>query len=495
MNTAAHGYVLFCGTLVQQSAMVVGGEPMSGAADHTFARDGQGRLTLNGKGLAGALLATARKVVATIPHWISGEIPQDQRDQSKRKFASSAWRTFTSHPCAASVVTPEMRIHVAIRADTGAKAEHKLFDQEVIARGVRWPFLLEVAAKHCSKKAEYQTAVRIAQSALQEWQAGRLWLGLGVAGGLGWLKLEDLHAYELDESHATLWPNSSLDGDLQTRIEFIERTFAAQKKDLAIEIPAANAWCYQSYELALSVGPADDGYGHEGLHVGGFASPAAPYDILRDHLLQPEGMDDDAFQDTFTPDHIFVTSKSLDGTTDEPFIPGSSLRGPLRHALARLLRSQGQRIFDPSSDESFGSGNAADPFDVVADLFGEVRKVSATQATKARTNTRSSRILISDAVCTDANWRAAWLQHHAEDEFSQSTFGGAKYDRVVLLRGAFKARIVIEAKDDNELQKFVALIDKIRPQLQAGLVPIGGNTRGGLGWLQWTLKEPSGDAI
>ena len=57
-------YVLILGELVQDTAMNVGGNAGSGRlVDMPFCRDGRGRLTLRGDGLAGALVATARRLV------------------------------------------------------------------------------------------------------------------------------------------------------------------------------------------------------------------------------------------------------------------------------------------------------------------------------------------------------------------------------------------------------------------------------------------------
>src|SRR5207248_25773 len=62
---------LFTGTLVQESALSVGGnEPDLALVDSPLARDGAGRFVLRGEGLAGALIATARKL-ARIPHDVS----------------------------------------------------------------------------------------------------------------------------------------------------------------------------------------------------------------------------------------------------------------------------------------------------------------------------------------------------------------------------------------------------------------------------------------
>ena len=56
------------------------------------------------------------------------------------------------------------------------------------------------------------------------------------------------------------------------------------------------------------------------------------------------------------------------GEKAEPFIPGSSLRGPLRHALSRRYRAHGETIRDPNGDRSRGKQR-----DEVEALFGSLK--------------------------------------------------------------------------------------------------------------------------
>ena len=86
---------IFTGNLVQQSALSVGGNEPSGVVDSPCCSDGLGRPTLRGTTLAGALIATARKIVEKLPGGITVD---DHQHTSTSEFALSAWRFFNAHP-------------------------------------------------------------------------------------------------------------------------------------------------------------------------------------------------------------------------------------------------------------------------------------------------------------------------------------------------------------------------------------------------------------
>lgn len=86
---------LFTGRLVQESFLSLGGtdDPLT-TVDSPFCRDGRGRPTLRGSGLAGALVATLRRALndpdgkkGKIPAYVSGS------DQGRQP---SVWRFSTA---------------------------------------------------------------------------------------------------------------------------------------------------------------------------------------------------------------------------------------------------------------------------------------------------------------------------------------------------------------------------------------------------------------
>jgi hypothetical protein len=166
---------LFIGTLIQTTALSVGGRDLPGSiTDAPLCRDGRNRFTLRGQTLAGALIATARRL-GPVPEYISGEIA----GFSNPPPPPSRWRSFASHPTGEA--QSEIRQHVRIDPRTGAAEDNGLFNLETLPAGIEWPFLLEVD----SQGDEGANAEAIAWHALQEWQAGRCYLGREVARGLG----------------------------------------------------------------------------------------------------------------------------------------------------------------------------------------------------------------------------------------------------------------------------------------------------------------------
>jgi len=419
---------LFLGTLTQESFLSVGGiDDPDTTVDSPFCRNGQDRPTLRGSGLAGALIATLRRLKGSVPQSISG---------SKDGRQPSVWRFFTSHPAAPTEAA--YRQHVAIDQRTGAAATGALFNVETLPPDTRWPFLLEVDT------FQNPQAAVLAREALAHWAAGRCLIGREVARGLGWMRLDDLREYELTTADIEAWPCAKLAADYPS---YIKKKFSGNDVDATKE--ALPGWT----EITGSViaGERDDGYGIDSLSIGGHASEelAADWD---DRFLAPDGMMTKAAEDAFDPDFAFVTLKR--GDKRVPYIPGSSLRGPLRYTLARLLKARG------------ADGG------IVEILFG--------------TSKLSAKLLIRDALPEDTPpLRLAWLQNHAEDEFAGGAYGSAKFDRVAVMQGRFAWKMVLEDATQEDKQVLAELFELAR----SGQIGIGGGKWRGHGWLRWEIHR------
>lgn len=430
---------LFVGTLVQESFLSLGGtdDPFT-TVDSPFCRDGLGRPTLRGTGLAGALIATLRR--------LNNEDVSEKISGSAQGKHASVWRFFNSHPN--NEVTFADRQHVAIDHETGAAAEGPLFNAETLPPGTKWPFLLEVDTTddHDNNFAD------LARATLAQWVAGRCLLGREVARGMGWMRLDDLKEYTLTTAHIDDWPNAKVSQDYPAYLA----QFAKDQQLKPEPVPAATetlpGWC--EYTLTLSAGERSDGYGIDSLSIGGHASEelAAAWD---EAFLAPDGMTEAAAKAAFDPDFAVVTLDQ-DGKRI-PYIPGSSLRGPLRHTLARLLKA----------------GNKPD--DSMISLFG--------------TTKQSAKLLIRDAFLVedqDKSLQIAWFQHHAEDEFAGGAYASSKFDRMAVLQGSFSCNVVIEDATSEEKIAFNELLELARQ----GQLGIGGGQWRGHGWLSWVISAP-----
>jgi CRISPR/Cas system CSM-associated protein Csm3 (group 7 of RAMP superfamily) len=461
MTNATAYRTLFLGELVQLSGLSTGGSSAARApVDSPFARDGKGRPTLRGTGLAGALFATARKIMV----WPDAQLKQWREMPSR-------WRFFNSHP-AASVTG--FRQGVGLRQDTGTTAKGVLYDAEVIAPGTRWPFLLEVD----TTDERGLEAEAIAAAALLEWQDGYCWLGSDVARGLGWMELANLQAVRLPLSSNERWPNSHDDPFVSARalaskggVTNLNDIASAAEPAHATAHPGARQWRYLSVRGTLQAGPRADGYGVDILSVGGHDSGLNA--LNTDTLLAPS-QQQQSFRAAFDPDFALATITDAAGST-VPYIPGSGLRGPLRHALSRLLRADDKTIADPNLRDARGTPESTETDDVGV-LFGSLA--------------RSARLLISDALPQAGTQPVtAWLQHHAEDEFSAGVYGSSKFDRVAVIEGTFEWRMVIETDDAKLYSDLVALLDRLLALAQAGHLPIGSSKWRGAGWVRWSVEQ------
>ena len=436
---------LFMGTLVQESFLSVGGvDDPDTTVDSPFCRDGRNRPTLRGTGLAGALIATLRRHLGQpVPKTISGS--EDGRQPS-------VWRLFSSHPLESA--KPAYRQHVAIDARTGAAATGALFNVETLPPGTRWPFLLEVDTARDAPAANH------AREALRHWAAGRCLLGREVARGLGWMHLDDLYEYPLTDEQSDAWPCAKAAGDYPG---YIKKSFSSLAKPVPATRDALNGWL--EITGSVSAGAHHEGYGIDSLSIGGHASEelAAAWD---DRFLATDGMSNP--KAAFDPDFAIVTFEQKGGNQSVrrlPYIPGSSLRGPLRHALARLLRARGE----------------ADPPARVESLFGSDRRNAKLL--------RSAKLLICDALPDDSPdappLQLAWMQHHAEDEFAGGAYESAKFDRVAVMQGRFLWKMIVEDTDEAEQ----AALRELFALTQAGQIGIGGGQWRGHGWLHWQIND------
>jgi CRISPR/Cas system CSM-associated protein Csm3 (group 7 of RAMP superfamily) len=450
---------LFLGRLVQDSALSIGGvEEGLSSVDSPFCRDGQAQFTIRGSGLAGALLATLRRLCLDLPKEITG-IHKRRRDGTEAEpyTLPSAWRFFNSHPEKSQVgqsAHPEVRQHVAIDERTGAAADRALFDVEILPRGVAWPFLLEVDT------ARAPHAEGLARAALREWQAGRCWLGRETARGLGWLTLEGLEVYRLTRDHIERWPNARESGDYHA---YVREEFRHSKCE---EITPLDAEIVRQprplFEITgkIVAGRRSDGYGIDSLSVGGHAREQLAT-VWNDAFLAPTGMDREPLRAWFEPDFSIATHPS--GGTRVPFVPGSSLRGPLRHAASRLVRA------DPGRRDR----------GLIESLFGMVEE----RAAPGKAPAIGGKLLIRDAWPEDGQWALAWLQMHAEDEFTAGAFSTAKFDRVALIEGAFSWKMVLDSPTVEEC----GLLRDVLALAETGQIGVGGGQWRGHGWGRWEV--------
>lgn len=467
--------VLFVGTLVQESALSIGGNQPHGRFDDVLCRDGRDRPTLRGEGLGGALIRTARTLYRETD---LNDLTGKEAGGSERH--ASLWVVQTAHPPTASE-TVGVRHGVGIRQETGAAADGISFDMETLARGTRWSFCLAV-----DTQAEGGArAAGIAAAVLREWAWGHCWLGRAVARGLGWMRLEEPTAFVLDARHARLWPNAT-HRDPPVTLDDFKKLFRNQTgvRTLALDEfsrlspPALSAeWYYLEVTVRIRVGEARNSYGWDAVSVG--AQDSDHIDWNGQRFLKPRGQRARPAEESFKADHPIAMVPTPQG--QEPYLPGSALRGPLRHSLSRRINAGSgglKRIRDPNARGLHAGGSPDETPDEVEALFGQPNCGAA--------------LLVQDAYLEEGrDWLAALLQHHAEDELTAGVYESAKFNRLALLRGDFEFRMILEGADRAHLEQQWAQLRPILQRAAESHLGLGGNCWRGLGWPTWSITSES----
>lgn len=444
---------LFTATLVQDSALSVSGVDRESSADQPFAIVDNLPI-LAGRGLKGAAVAMARRFFDPLPRSISEDADKGSA------YRRSAWEFANTTPDP-SVTTPRLRAGVGIRHKTGARAKGVLYDREVVPANTRWPFVFRVDWSLAGVEAAEAEGI-LGYVLARHWSEGRCWLGGGAARGLGWCHIDDLRAYRFDSDAYDRW------------IESGRTVLPTEPCDVPVATPT-RSWCFRTLDLRLSFGecrPSVDqpAWGLDMLAIG-------PHDSERSMQVTGDGAwarpswtpASEPTPDTLSTDLALL----MDG--DRPLLPGSSVRGPLRHAFSRAKTAAGGTVQDPHLVQ----GKVEDD-DEGGRMFGTVAK--------------SSRVLVRDGS-SESEWAAARLHMHAEDEFSAGSYGSAKRDAVRVLRGVFPIRIVVEGPEASVVEPLVTEIDRLVALGEIGHLPVGGHKTRGAGWGRWQADSWTVDDV
>jgi hypothetical protein len=444
---------LFTATLVQDSDLSISGVDRESSADQPFTLV-DGVPTISGRSLKGAAVAMARRFFNPLPQSISEEAGKDSA------YRRSAWEFANATP-EISEVRPRLRAGVGIRHKTGARARGVLYDREVIPAGTQWPLVFRVDWLIANNEAVEAEGI-LGYVLQNHWSAGRCWLGGGVARGLGWCHTTNLQVFRFGPDEYDEWVKSG-------RVKLPETSS---------EVPLVEptqSWCLRTLDLKLSFGEyrpvADEPpWGLDMLAIGRHDSERAVQETGRDGTWATP-----SWASANDPLEALSTDRAILMDRGRPLLPGSSVRGPLRHAFSRLKTAAGHSVEDPHLVE--GNVSEQDPAGRVFDTVA-----------------RSSRILIRDARAEEG-WTAARLHMHAEDEFTAGSYGSAKRDAVRLLSGVFPIRIVAEGPDAESVEPLTKEIDRLVALGELGHLPIGGHKTRGAGWGRWQAAPWSVDDV
>ncbi len=445
MNTRL---TLYTATLVQESAMSISGVDRESTSDRPFTMV-DGIPVLSGRGLKGAAVAMARRCFEPLPRSVS-------EDASRRTgLRRSAWEFSNATLAPSDEFLVKLRAGVGILQKTGARASGVLYDREVVPAGTRWS--LEFRVDWSWADAEGGEAEGVLGYVLaQHWAKGRCWLGGDVARGLGWCHLENIRAYRLDEEAYEAFVTSG------------RSILPDPLPEVPVVLPT-RAWCFRTLEVRIGFGEyrpngdTEPPWGLDMLSVGTHSVDRATQFLGSGVWARPPWASGTAAGPELATDRAILMEQ------DRPVLPGSSVRGSMRHEFSRAARARGKSIEDPHP----GQG-CVDETDDAGKIFGTVA--------------RSSRVLICDATAFDG-WEAARLHMHAEDEFSAGSYGSAKRDAVRLLRASFLVRITVEGSGAAAVDPLLSDIDNLVALGALRHLAVGGHKTRGSGWGHWAAGE------
>jgi len=253
--------------------------------------------------------------------------------------------------------------------------------------------------------------------------------------------------------------------------------------------PTQCPWHYLKIQGTLQVGEREcqseqaGYYGLDALNLGGHLGNSLRSLWDENHVSRPLGAKPTTYQtELFAPDLGLGLAMTYNLCTKswEPFIPGSGLRGPLRHELSRSLRREGKAIRDPNAP---GRYQAGEDIDAVESLFGTTSETLKNTPEKVQ----SARLLVRDAYLRSKDWLAAQIHHHRGDELNGGVFEANKFSRLTLLRGVLDWTMVIEAPSRSELDEYWRWLKPLLARGEAGRLGIGAGKWRGSGWPRWKI--------
>ena len=322
-----------------------------------------------------------------------------------------------------------IRQHARI-GHTGVTVNGGKFDEQVVPVGTRFCFEIEIAAS----KDNLQSLDNV----LQTIRCNTFRLGGGTRKGLGAIEVVNLWTAHLE---------LAADMDLYLRKSsnlLLSGKWEGWKEDIKESIPDENVLTY-----------AIDLTAEDFLFMGsGFADP-----------------DGDADMTTVKDRKIDWSTFPAEVKEDLVLIPGSSLKGALRHRTIYHFNKQNGRFANETNLENFSN-----PTEVKA-LFG-----SANNTNKSR-----GKVVFNDIIEEKA--QSKLMNHVAIDRFTGGALDGALFaEQVDYVAGRhFKTEIVVNRT--NVPETAIKAFDAALKDLASGLLSLGGGVNRGHGMFTGSITK------
>jgi len=422
------------GTLVLTSPLCIGTGDHDSRIDAPVLRGVDGIPYIPGTSLAGALQACLRESFA----------PVDEHD------AARFWGSSTDDGVQsafivgdATVLTGclewavEERDGVSIDATTGTAIDGRKYNFDVVPAGNRFSWISEVVVRACDDPAMTEC---LSKTVLSSLESGLVPVGAHTTKGFGRLELRDATVCVFDMTQADgveAYLRYCQDGNLDSGHPLTCEPLAPSDRDFTIE---------GDFRLTSSL-------------------------MVRSYSTKPED-----------PDETHIKSGGQD------VLPGTSLKGVLRHRAAMILAALGEQ--DPEQTEGFRS------------LFGYAE--TAHQATGKKVGSLRSRLFVDEAVITGAH---SELQTRVQiDRFTGGVRKGAFLEAMPLWSNHGDERLHLCLRVHRCKGWEAGLLMLLLKDLWTSDLPVGGEHavgRGGLTGLSAAIHQgthsceikPDGDAV
>lgn len=454
---------IISGRLKTLSGLHIGSGAFSETTDAPINRNIDGEIVIPGTALAGSLRALATRLA---PHIVGKRCIAFDENTSAESCDCLVCGLFGSINTAGSsdqgsaskiwfrdaVFEGEYGLKISIRDGVGidretgssARAARAKYDYEVIPKGSKFSFQLVFEDVLGPEEENVLACV------LQEWCAGRGYLGGNKARGLGNIKLEDIKLFAVNLS------------DKDRLMKYLK-----ESNPIKAAVKEENWLSSKLGSIKSRVGEKDDVLYNSFVQID-FTLKFTGGLVINDQLKAVQSGFD------FCPkmEH------------DTFMIPGSSLRGALRsHAekIARTMVTLNSKIDEeflkkcPACNPFANQDNALTSCSSLfrenkrKDSNGEIRDAQLCLACQLfGSPDKASRLYFSDAYLTDPA-KVKIMDFLAIDRFTGGGKVGAKFDAVVLWRPSFKVRIFME----NIKEWHLGWLLLVLKDLNDGLVSFG----------------------
>ena len=439
----------------------VGDGTSTDAVDAILARDGQGRLVVRGTSLAGVLRAEATRLASAIDPGTKGLCIKAEGESAALNDAcrcpvchlfgtanpghhgsshASRLVVHNAYPGPDSESSSTVIDRVAIDRDTGAALEHRKFNLEV---GFSGPFvgLLELndgSDEDCG----------LLGALLAELEAGRINLGGGSSGGLGWMRGRAIDVYELD-------------------LENLDTLCVYLQTETLLGAPPSLVPYKASIPLPAVPERSEPG------------SPSFVSITCRLAFSEYELINDPA-EAVLNGTHGY----HVEGCDGKPCLPGFSLRGSMRSHCERILRTMSLALACRELSSNGNEGRRACA-SVIRDLLENGHELSPRLVLENSCEAcrlfgsvyAAGRIRVGNGQLIKEGSDARILDLVAIDRFTGGALDKAKYD----LRPERKTTYEFELALRDPEEWMIGLVLLAIRDLTEGNLPIGGHTRKGFG--------------